>query len=300
MDTKQLTQFEFQPLIISSLHDELLNAKNIQIDLLRLDLLHPEISGNKWFKLKYNLHEAYKQNAISLLSFGGAYSNHLHALAYAGFITGFKTIGIIRGEEVMNATLQDCISWGMQLHFISRETYREKSDIQFLQEIQSQFPNTFIIPEGGNNEAGLLGCNEILQGIDLSNYQFIAASVGTATTVCGLINTSMESNSILGFLALKNGLYLEDEIKLRTIKTNWRLVNDYHFGGFGKMNAALITFMEEFKSKHHIELDRVYTAKMMFGIFDMIQRDEFPEKTKLLVIHSGGLQGNRSIMKSLG
>ncbi|MBK7762559.1 MAG: 1-aminocyclopropane-1-carboxylate deaminase/D-cysteine desulfhydrase [Bacteroidetes bacterium] len=271
----------------------MLDNKKVQIDILRLDAMHPEISGNKWFKLKYNLQAAYERGAKSLLSFGGAYSNHLHALAFAGFKTKLKTIGIIRGEEVVNPTLQDCIVWGMDLHFISREKYRHKTEVSFLEEIQSKFPHAYIIPEGANNEAGLLGCNEILQGIPLANYQYIAASVGTATTLCGLINASLGSNEVLGFLAMKQGLYLEEEIKQRTTKTNWRLIDDYHFGGFGKSNAELFTFMDNFTTKHNIDLDRVYTAKMMYGMYDLIQANRFEHNAKFLVIHTGGLQGNR-------
>ena len=283
------------PLSISTLSDKRLAEKNTHIDVLRLDLWHPEISGNKWFKLKYNLEQAQKEKKKNLLSFGGAYSNHLHALAFAGKEFSFNTVGIIRGEEVMNDTLSDCKKWGMELHFIPRNEYKDKYNSQFLEKIQSQFPHHYLIPEGGNNALGLQGCKEILKNIDISTYQFIACAVGTSTTFTGLIESAYPQHHLIGFSALKNGFYLNDEIKKNTNKLNWELNHDYHFGGFAKSNVSLLEWMKHFKKLHGIELDFIYTAKMMYGLFDMIHKDEF-KNGRLLAIHTGGLQGNRSLI----
>lgn len=280
---------------LTSIIDDRTLQHQVQIDILRLDQLHPQISGNKWFKLKYNLDESINLNAKEILSFGGAYSNHLHALAFAGKEYGIKTIGIIRGNEVLNDTLNDCKNWGMELHFISRENYRHKTDEEFLQSIQSEFPNAYIIPEGGNNALGRKGCEEILSGIDLSSYSHICCAIGTGATFSGIINSSIPSNHILGFSSLKNGLYLEDEIRNWTHHTNWFMIHDYHFGGFGKRTNELIQFMNEFNQLFNIDLDIVYTSKMLFGVFDLIVKNYFNTNSKILVIHSGGVQGNCSL-----
>jgi len=282
-------------IIISPLHEDFLTEKNIQLDILRLDLIHPMISGNKWFKLQYNIHEAIEQQARSLLSFGGAWSNHLHALAYAGKLFNLKTIGIIRGEEISNPTLDDCKAWGMKLHFISREEYRHKSEQHFLESIQQEFYNSFIIPEGGNNKEGRQGAAEILTHTDPEKYTHIVCPVGTGTTLSGLIESSLPSNRVIGISAIKKGQYLEDEIRSVTTKTNWSVEHDFHFGGFAKKTPELLLFMQEFKSRHDIELDFIYNAKMMFGVYDMTRHQRIGSGSRILVIHTGGLQGNRSL-----
>lgn len=285
--------FDNEP--ISTIKNEFLNSKYIQLDLLRLDLIHPEISGNKWFKLKYNLAFALENNFKSIVSFGGAFSNHLHALAFAGFQNNIKTIGIIRGEIVENYTLFDCQKWGMELHFIDRKTYREKYETNFLIEIQRQFPTSYIIQEGGNNDLGQKGCEEILGENLIGNYDLICCAVGTGATLTGIINSVKDETKVLGFCAIKNGEYLKNIILQQTNSTNWDLNYNYHFGGFAKMNIELKNFIEEFKIEHSIVLDRVYTSKMMFGIFDLIKKNIFKEHTKILAIHTGGLQGNRTL-----
>ncbi len=280
---------------IDNIQDDFLLTRDIRLDLLRLDLIHPQISGNKWFKLKYNIETALTQGAESILSFGGAYSNHLHALAYAGHVSGIKTIGILRGEEVSNHTLDDCRAWGMALHFISREAYRHKNESDFLESIQAKFPASYIVPEGGNNEAGRKGTREILQGIDLNLYTHICCAVGTGATLAGIADSALPQQKVWGFSAIKNGSYLEEEIKQYTGKSNWTLLHDYHFGGFAKKNEQLLEFMEGFRKKHQIELDVVYTGKMVAGIYQMIQATKMHAGSSVLVIHTGGLQGNRSL-----
>lgn len=282
------------PLVITELNDPLFIEKKIRIDILRLDLIHPQISGNKWFKLKYNIQEAVNQNASSILSFGGAYSNHLHALAYAGNLMNFKTIGFIRGEEVRNETLDDCRKWGMELHFVSRSDYRKRYDAEYLLEIQEKFKSSLIVPEGGNNEAGHKGAKEILKGIDLKKYSHISTAIGTGATLKGLIETSLPIQELIGFVAIKQGEYLEEEIKKNTKNKNWKLMYQYHYGGFAKTTPELVSFIHDFNNIHQIELDYVYTGKMMKAIFDMVNENYFTQGSSLLVIHTGGLQGNRS------
>lgn len=281
---------------ISKIHHPVLSAKGNEMDMLRLDLIHPAVSGNKWFKLKYNIEQAKAENKNTLLSFGGAYSNHLHALAYAGKLYGFQTIGMVRGESVNNKTLEDCIAWGMQINFLSREDYRNKNEDSFTASLIEKYPQAFIIPEGGNNQYGIRGCSEILEGTDLLQYDVIVCSVGTGATLSGIINASDPRNRVLGFTAVKNGGYLAAEIAKNTEHDNWQLCTDYHFGGFAGKNETLLNFMKDFYDSQSIELDFVYNAKMMYGLFDMIQQNRLPARVKILVIHTGGLQGNRSLM----
>lgn len=265
------------------------------LELLRLDVLHPAISGNKWYKLRYNLEEAIRQGASSLLSFGGAWSNHLHALAFAGQQAGLSTIGYVRGEAVMNPTLRDCADWGMQLHFVSRETYRHKQEVDFLQELQQTHPGAYLIPEGGSNALGLKGCREILPENLASQYDLIACAVGTGTTLAGIAQTLEPGPSLLGFTVMKQGEYLNETLQALIPHARWRLETRFHGGGFGKIQAALHDFMQEFYLLNQVETDRVYTAKMLFGLREMIRQEALDPNLRILAIHTGGLQGNRSL-----
>jgi 1-aminocyclopropane-1-carboxylate deaminase/D-cysteine desulfhydrase-like pyridoxal-dependent ACC family enzyme len=281
-------------ILISNINTKTVQDKNIHLDLLRLDLIHPEISGNKWYKLKYNIAFAIENNFKSIVSFGGAYSNHLHALAFAGKEFNIKTIGIIRGEVVENETLNDCKKWGMDIHFISREQYREKDEVDFLKTIQEEFKTSYIIPEGGNNMLGQKGCVEILSPAQKEKYDLFCCSIGTGATFTGIVNALGGEKKAMGFSAIKNGHYLANEIQQQTPYSNFELQYDYHFGGFAKINDHLKTFMQQFKSEQSYELDRVYTGKMMFGILDLIEKNSLQENTQILAIHTGGLQGNRT------
>lgn len=270
------------------------NDKNIQLFIKREDLIHPFISGNKYRKLKYNLLEAISLNHDAILTFGGAFSNHIAATAFAGKEIGFKTIGVIRGEELEskideNHTLSFARENGMQFHFISRDDYRKKNSEIFLNQLKKKFGNFYLIPEGGTNQLAVKGCEEILTFKD-SNYDYICTCVGTGGTISGLINSSLEGQKILGFPALK-GDFLIKEISNFATKRNWKLITDYHFGGYAKINTELVTFINDFKSKYRIPLDPIYTGKMLFGLFDMISKGRFKPNTKILVIHTGGLQG---------
>jgi 1-aminocyclopropane-1-carboxylate deaminase len=266
----------------------------IKLFIKREDKIHPFISGNKYRKLKYNLIEAQNTKQHTLLSFGGAYSNHIAAVAAAGKEFGFKTIGVIRGEELStkiseNATLsyaQDC---EMQFKFVSREAYRTKTSLKFINSLKTEFGDFYLIPEGGTNDLAVKGCEEILTDNDVF-FDIVCCSVGTGGTISGLINASSPHQKIIGFPALK-GDFLQNDISKFTPKSNWELNTDYHFGGYAKINSELVEFINKFKVEHNILLDPIYTGKMMFGLFDLIKKNHFQKGTKILAIHTGGLQG---------
>ena len=273
-------------------------VNGVSIYLKREDLLHPEVSGNKFRKLKYNIAEAVSQKREILLTFGGAYSNHIAATAAAGKISGLKTIGIIRGEELgedlektlqENPTLRFAHDCGMDLYFVSRKDYREKTSEAFIEELEKKFGNFYLVPEGGTNELAVKGCEEILLPED-SQFDVICCAVGTGGTISGIINASEEHQQVLGFPALK-GDFLKPEISRFSKKSNWELITNYHFGGYAKVDIKLIDFMNDFRSKFGVLLDPVYTGKMMYGIFDLARKGYFLKNTRILAIHTGGLQG---------
>lgn len=278
---------------ISYQHIEL--PSSVHLDIKRIDLIHPQISGNKFFKLKYNLLAAKQQGLSTILTFGGAYSNHIAATAYAAHLFGLHSIGIIRGEELaskpLNPTLAKAQSLGMQLHFVSRNEYRLRDDANYLQKLGHQFPETFIIPEGGTNQLAVQGCQEILSEYDLEQYDVICSAVGTGGTISGLIERSAPHQKVLGFSALK-GDFLQQEIQQWTKKQNWSLTDAYCCGGYAKTSPELFAFIESFEAKYAVPLEPIYTGKMMFGLFNLIKNHYFPEGTRILAIHSGGLQAD--------
>jgi 1-aminocyclopropane-1-carboxylate deaminase len=266
----------------------------ISLEIKREDLLHPFISGNKFRKLKYNLLQAKAENQETLLTFGGAYSNHIAAVAYAGKEQGFKTIGVIRGDELgskiaENPTLQFAQECGMEFEFVTRESYRFKTEPDFIAKLQRKFGSFYLVPEGGTNEYAIKGCEEILTKED-AKFDYVCCAVGTGGTISGLINSALPHQKVLGFPALK-GDFLKDEIRKFATNVNWNLVNDYHFGGYGKVNEELILFVNQFYKQTQVPLDPIYTGKMVFGVIDLIQKNYFPSNTKILLIHTGGLQG---------
>ncbi len=272
----------------------ILKEKSIQLFVKREDQLHPYISGNKFRKLKYNLIEARNKELHTLLTFGGAFSNHIAAVASAGKEFGVTTIGIIRGEEVKdkveeNPTLKFAKSCGMQFKFVSRSDYKNKNTIAFMNQLKKEFGLFYLIPEGGTNSLAVKGCEEILTAGD-ANFDFICCPVGTGGTISGLINCSQLGQQVLGFPALK-GDFLKDEILKFAKQDGWKLINNYHFGGYAKLNNELITFINNFKRDTKIPLDPIYTGKMIFGIVDLIKADYFISGAKILAIHTGGLQG---------
>ena len=267
---------------------------SISVQIKREDLIHPFVSGNKFRKLKYNLLQAKEENQETLLTFGGAFSNHIAAVAFAGKENGFKTIGIIRGDELgrkiaENPTLSFAQNCGMQLEFISREEYRLKSESSFLENLKAKFGSFYHIPEGGTNALAIKGCQEILTEDD-AEFDYICCSIGTGGTISGIINSVLPHQKVLGFPALK-GDFLKEEIHNFTQNENWELITEYHFGGYGKVNEALIGFINQFYTENQIPLDPIYTGKMVFGVIDLIKKNYFPAKSKILLIHTGGIQG---------
>lgn len=269
-------------------------TRNIEVFIKREDLIHPVVSGNKFRKLKYNLLQAQAENQSQILTFGGAYSNHIAAAAFAAQENGLQAIGIIRGEELFdkiasNPTLLFAQNCGMQLHFVSREDYRLKNEASFLEKLTKEFGSFYLVPEGGTNDLAVQGCEEILLEQD-ARFDYICCAVGTGGTIAGLINSAKPHQKVLGFPALK-GDFLRNEIRNFAKNTNWDLITDYHFGGYGKVNPALIAFINTFYKETKILLDPIYTGKMLFGVIDLIQNNYFPEGSQILAIHTGGIQG---------
>lgn len=275
---------------------------NISLYMKREDLLHPIISGNKFRKLKYNLEAAKKQNQEVLLTFGGAFSNHIVAVAGAGETFGFETIGIIRGEELQdkiseNPSLKLAQQLGMKFVFISREQYRLKDTADFIEKLRKDYGEFYLLPEGGTNALAIKGCEEIITDLDFE-FTHICTSVGTGGTITGIINGSATNQKIIGFSSLK-GDFLQNDIAKFANKQNWSLNSDYHFGGYGKVTDELIAFINEFYLKYQIPLDPIYTGKMMFGIMNLIENNYFPSNSKIIAIHTGGLQGIAGMNKAL-
>ena len=279
--------------IAQQVPDQHIEYRHQRISIKRLDLIHPQISGNKFFKLKYNLLAARQQGFEKVLTFGGAYSNHIAATAFASHKFGFQSLGMIRGEELaqrpLNPTLATAQQFGMQLEFISRNAYRQKDQPDFLQHLQQQYPDFYLIPEGGTNALAVQGCREILTAED-AQFDLICCAVGTGGTFAGLIEASQQHQQLLGFSALK-GDFLTHEVAQLTSKRNWRILDDYCCGGYAKTTPELIQFIQTFEQRYNIPLEQIYTGKMLRGIFDLIDQDKIGPDQKILLIHTGGLQG---------
>tara|TARA_Y100001954_G_scaffold193637_1_gene208784 strand:+ start:99 stop:1004 length:906 start_codon:yes stop_codon:yes gene_type:complete len=272
--------------------DSLLEEKGLDVFIKREDLIHDRISGNKWRKLYYNLQVASAKKYATLQTFGGAYSNHIAATAAAGKQFGFQTIGLIRGEAVhpLNSTLQYAVDCGMQLRYVSREDYRYKTSKVFAEKYLLNNSDYYFIPEGGTNLLAVKGCEEILSDVEI-DFDFVCCAVGTGGTISGLINSLKPHQRALGFPSLKGADFLTDEISKYVTNSQWTLNLDYHFGGYAKVNKPLIDFINNFKTTHHIPLDPIYTGKMLFGLWDLIEKDYFRRGSTIIAIHTGGLQG---------
>lgn len=280
--------------------DHLFPAYQLPVDVLRLDLLHPTISGNKWFKLKEYLRHAKAEEKTTLLTFGGAFSNHIVATAASAQMQGLKSIGIIRGEEpkVLSHTLIAAKSYGMQLFFISREAYKHKA----IPEVYRQFNRTEIyeIPEGGYGNLGMAGAKDILGQFEASSYTHIVSAVGTGTTLAGLIDAAHSHQKIIGIPVLKNIFSLQQEIEdLLPVEKgpSFELIFDYHFGGYAKQTTGLLAFMNELYQKSGIPTDFVYTGKVFYAVIDLFKKGYFSDQDQVLLVHTGGLQGNLSLPK---
>ena len=278
----------------------ILKEKKVRLFIKRIDKLHPFVSGNKWFKLKYNLIEAEKKGLNTLLTFGGAYSNHIAATAYAAQEKGFKSIGIIRGEEhlPLNSTLCFAVENGMKLQYVSRSYYVDKTSTDFLKKLKVQFGDFYMIPEGGTNELAVKGAKEILEANDFQDY--ICCAVGTGGTIAGIIIASNDKQTVIGFPAIKGFKQLEKDVNYWTNGANYKFINDYVGNGYAKINNELVDFINDFNAKINIPLDIVYTGKMMMGILDLVGKDFFPKGSSILSIHTGGLQGNKGMSDRLG
>ena len=294
------------PIVNQSLDHPLLEEKGIELAIKRLDLVHPELSGNKFYKLKYNLEKAVLGGFERVLTFGGAFSNHIYASSAGAKAVNFSAIGIIRGERTdpLNATLSYAESLGMELHFVDRTTYKQKKEPSFIKNLSEKFGPFYLIPEGGTNELAIKGTAEILQLAD-KNYTHIATSIGTGGTFGGIYTSLLSSQTLLGFSALK-GDFIRKEIEDLLSgfdlsgSGSYEIFSQFHFGGYSKYNQQLIEFIWWFYESFGIILDPIYTGKMLSGIWQLINQDYFPKGSKILAIHSGGLQGNVGFTERTG
>lgn len=277
---------------------EILRRNNLKLFVKREDLVDKHISGNKWFKLKYNLIEAERLGYKKILTFGGAYSNHIYATAAAGKKFGFETIGIIRGEEhlPLNPTLTFAQSCGMKLFYLNRSAYRNKYSSELLNQLKNIFGEFYLIPEGGSNHLAVKGCSEIIKRINV-DFDFICTASGTGGTLAGLALGLNNNAKALGFSVLKGATFLNDNVRNflsdlgKDDLSNWQIIFDYHFDGYAKVSNELLNFCFEFKELHDIQIEPIYTGKMFYGIFDLAQKNFFPKNSVIVALHSGGLQG---------
>ena len=274
----------------------LLTLHGVEVWVKRDDLIDPFVSGNKLYKLKYNLKQAIKEGKVSLLTFGGAFSNHIAATASFADQYGLKSIGFIRGEAVdgLNPTLRFAISKGMELKFISREAYRQKSDPTFLSELQLAHPNAFIVAEGGANVLGIKGSEEILSE-KTQSFDAIACAIGTGTTVAGLLKACAEHQKIIGIPIHKHGHIMNDVVEMNpTLRAHLHhliLETNFHFGGYAMWNDALIEFTRTIYKDHGLRLDPIYTGKALYALIEYVKNNKLSEGSKVLFVHTGGLQG---------
>jgi 1-aminocyclopropane-1-carboxylate deaminase len=284
------------------------SLNGIACDILRLDLIHKKVSGNKWFKLKYNLQKAKELGKSTVVTMGGAFSNHIVATAAACKALGFKSIGIIRGESVMNDTLCNAAANGMQFYFINRHAYSVLRDEKALEEYSRNFGDVYIIPEGGNNKEGMSGCAEIIP--PEFNHHYIFCACGTGATYAGIVSTARIHQVITGISVLKgenklprnvmdfhalreNGLFIcGNEVLAEAVITKHNILNAYSFSGYAKCDEPLLRFKSAFEWEHGIVLDHVYNVKLFYAVNDLLKKGKIALQKKILIVHSGGLQGN--------
>ncbi len=293
--------FDISKANIQVIVDDLFTQKQVSLSVLRLDKIHPVVSGNKLFKLHYFLQDATQSSHKTILTFGGAYSNHLAATAFACASLKIKSIGIVRGEQpaLLSPTLQQCIDDGMQLKFISRQQFAEKENESFINSLQNEFGYFSIVPEGGYHPSGADGAALIMELISNKNYSHICTPTGTATTLAGLLHAAGPGQTVIGVPVLKGMTDIKERILHlypgQTMPQNLQLLPNYHFGGYAKRTGALIQFMNECWKQYQLPLDFVYTAKMFFAVIDSIKNNYFPAGSNILCLHTGGLQGNKSL-----
>ncbi|GAA4830294.1 1-aminocyclopropane-1-carboxylate deaminase/D-cysteine desulfhydrase [Algivirga pacifica] len=286
---------------LEEIKDPVITDYGIRLFIKRDDLTHPAISGNKWRKLKYNLQQAKKEGHKTLLTFGGAYSNHIYAVAAAGLWMDFETIGVIRGEEhlPLNPTLSFAKEAGMKLVYMDRTTFRTHESPEVLQSLKEEWGDFYTVPMGGSNVFALPGCQEIVKEIEAEplTFDYICCACGTGGTLAGILSGLKDGQQAIGFPALKGGEFLYDDIhklleeaSVDVPSSQWTLNCDYHFGGYAKKKPELLAFMEAFEERNQIPLEFIYTGKMMYGVYDLIQKGYFPEGSQIVVVHTGGLQ----------
>ncbi|HKC68761.1 MAG TPA: pyridoxal-phosphate dependent enzyme [Bacteroidia bacterium] len=284
------------------IENELTIAKKVTLYLLRLDTIDLYAGGNKLFKLKYNLEEAQKQGYKKILTFGGAWSNHLAAVAAVNN-NPLPIIAVVRGEEpkIYSDTLNFCKEKGVELHFVSRTDYRNKTEPDFIESLKNKFGNFYLLPEGGSNTLAVKGCKEIIDYISI-DFDYICTPVGSGGTLAGITTGLKAHQQAIGFSALKGADYLTEEIN-KLIESSkpqnqkFSIIGNYHFGGYAKITPELLAFKTDFEKTHQISLDYVYTSKMMYGIFDKMQKGYFKEGSIIVAVHTGGLQGNKGFEK---
>ena len=294
-----LPEIAFNEPFIAVIKNNLLEKASVEVFMLRLDEVHSAISGNKIFKLVYFLDEAQKSSHRTIITFGGAYSNHLAATAFAANALNLKSIGIVRGEKpnILSPTLLFCLQKGMKLEFISRSLYQDKNEKDFLEDLNLKYGEHILIPEGGFSVKGKEGASLINEYFSDKNFTHVCLPVGTATTFAGIVEANKNETEILGFSVLKNLADIQKRFEELAVNPSrkYSFISDYHFGGYAKKTPVLLSFMKSFYEENKIELDFVYTAKMMFGLYDLIEKNYFSPASKILCIHTGGLQGNSSI-----
>lgn len=284
---------------VIEISDNILAKKGVRLLVKREDMNHPLVSGNKWWKLKFNLEEAKRLGHSTVLTFGGAFSNHIYATAAATSELGMTSIGVIRGDEILplNETLAFAKKRGMNLLYVSREDYRRKTEEFFTEQLKKQVGNFYLIPEGGTNLLAIKGCAEFARKkLSPLDFDYLCLPIGTGGTIAGIVAGLAGRNNVIGFSVLKNGEFLKDEIKKHISEfsgeefPNWRVETNYHFGGYAKKTKELDRFISRMAHEQNLPLEFVYSAKMVAGVFDLISKNYFPSGTKILLLHTGGLR----------
>jgi 1-aminocyclopropane-1-carboxylate deaminase len=281
------------PSPLTELRDDRVAPRGVRLYLKRDDLIHPEVPGNKWRKLKYNLVAAREQGHSRLLTFGGAFSNHIRAVAAAGQYFGFATVGVIRGEEhePLNESLAYAVGRGMRLTYVDRSIYRRKADPAVVAGLVEEFGPCYLVPEGGSNARGVRGCAELPAEID-TGFDVMCCACGTGGTLAGIASGMQESTQAVGFAVLKGGRFLDDEVRrlqreaFGSATANWSVDYDFHFGGYAKRTAVLDEFIADFHARHGVRLDWVYEAKMMYGLIARLAEGVFPAGTVIVAVLS--------------
>lgn len=287
---------------LQRVNDPVIDRAGVELYVKRLDMIHAEISGNKWYKLKYNLIEAREKGFDTLLTFGGAYSNHIHATASAGKYFNFKTIGIIRGEQhlPLNPTLKFAAEAGMKIEYLDRSSYRKKHSDYIISKLRDCFGDFYLIPEGGSNELAVKGCSEIISDIG-RDFDVICTASGTGGTLAGIIAGKNPGQKAIGFSALKGGEFLKDSVGNLLEKSGilpggkWEIKTDYHFGGYARLKPELLEFMDGFNLRNGIPLEPIYSGKLMYGIYDLIKKNYFRSNSTIVALHNGGMQGLKGL-----